>query len=279
VHDASRLVAFGAAIRNLRQTLGLTQHELAKRIGRSQTFVSAVERGVAARLEDRDADALCRALGGTFVFGVEAPLLLGGGRAADAAHARCVAHVVRRLPPAGWIVEREVEIGSGSRPGWIDVLAFHPASRVVLVVEVKSEVLDVGQVERQLGWYEREASIAARRMGWRPAAVFGCLLVLATDRNDQLMRENRVAFAAAFPIRGRPLADVLAGGPLPVEARRGIALIDPRSKARRWCRPTVLDGRRSTAPYRNYADFIRAIGRRRRRSGRGSDGGATAASR
>ena len=278
MRDESRLVAFGAAIGKLRRALGLTQRELGLRIGRSQTFVSAVERGV-ARLDVRDAGALCRALGGTFVFGVEAPHMLGGGRTVDAAHARCVAYVARWLGREGWLVEREVGIGGGSRPGWIDVLAFHPASRVLLVVEVKSEVLDVGQVERQLGWYEREAEVAARRIGWLPAAIFGCLIVLATEANDRLMRETRVAFAAAFPCRGRALAGILAGGPLPIGPRRGIALIDPRSKTRRWCRLTVLDGRRSIAPYRNYADFIRAIGRRRRRSGRGSDGGATAASR
>jgi transcriptional regulator with XRE-family HTH domain len=257
--EQARLVQYGAAIRSLRTALGVSQQQLARRIGRSQAFVSLVERGRYRSLTVADGDRLCRALGGTLVLGVEAPLVLGGGRQRDAAHARCLGHVARRLTAAGWLVEREVEVGDPRRPGWIDVLAFHPGANIVLVIEVKTELRDLGELERQIGWYEREARSASRRLGWYPDLAVGCVLLLATEANERRLRENGLSLAAAFPLRGPALWELVSGRrPVTDVGGRGLAMIDPRSRRRRWCQPTVFDGRRPSAPYRNYADFIRA---------------------
>ena len=128
-----------------------------RRIDRSQGYVSLVERGRVAGLSIAEADGIARAIGATLVFGVEAPVLMGGARQRDAAHARCVAYVARRLAAAGWIVRREVPIGTRDRPGWIDILAFNQETRILLVIEVKTDLVDIGGLERQLGWYHREA--------------------------------------------------------------------------------------------------------------------------
>lgn len=257
--EQTRLVQFGAAIRSLRTALAVSQQQLARRIGRSQAFVSLVERGRYRSLTVADGDRLCQALGGTLVLGVEAPLVLGGGRQRDAAHAPCLGHVARRLTAAGWLVEREVEIGDPRRPGWIDILAFHPGANIVLVVEVKTELRDLGELERQIGWYEREAMSASRRLGWYPDLAVGCVFLLATEANERRLRENGLSLAAAFPLRGPALWELVSGRRPGTDVRgRGLAMIDPRSRRRRWCQPTVFDGRRPSPPYRNYADFIRA---------------------
>ena len=47
----------------------------------------------------------------------------------------------------------------------MDLLAWHPATGLLLVIEVKTELHDLGANERQLNWYEREAWAAARRLG------------------------------------------------------------------------------------------------------------------
>jgi transcriptional regulator with XRE-family HTH domain len=253
-----RVQRFGASVQAVRVALGLSQRSLATRIGRSQVYVSLVERGRVAGLSITDAESICRALGATLVLGIDAPVLIAGPRQRDAAHARCVAYVTRRLTRDGWIVRREVQIGSPTRPGWIDLLAFHPESRVLMVIEVKTELIDLGGLERQLGWYSREARRAGKALGWDPVALVTAALVLATSVNDERIRENAAGIQQAFPRRWRELMRTVRGGD--VGRGWGIALIDPQSRVRDWCRPTLLDGRRSQAPYRRVADFL-GVGR------------------
>jgi transcriptional regulator with XRE-family HTH domain len=249
-------VPFGRAASGIRHSIGLTQAQVGQRVGRSQSWVSRAEHGTLVTLTVADADELCRALGATLVFGVEAPILIAGGRQRDAAHARCVAYVAKRLERDGWHVAREVEIGDIRRPGWIDLLAYHPSTRTLLVIEVKTQIVDVGGLERQLTWYQHHAEAAARRRGWTVHRTLTAALFLATEANDMRLRENAGSFRQRFRFRWRELAAVVGGS----EPRHGqgwaMAMIDPRSKARTWCRATVLDGRRSTAPYRHPADFL-----------------------
>jgi hypothetical protein len=209
-----------------------------------------------AALSIAEADRIARAIGATLVFGVEAPVLLGGARQRDAAHARCVAYVARRLAAAGWIVRREVAIGTSERPGWIDVLAFNPETRVLLVIEVKTDLVDIGGLERQLGWYHREARNRCRDLGWDPSGIVATALILATVANDDRIRANALGLRQIFPRRWRDLMSLI-GGAQPDGAGWVLAMIDPRSRVRLWCRPTVIDGRRSPAPYRHIADFLR----------------------
>jgi len=182
------------------------------------------------------------------------------GRQRDAAHAQCGAYVQRRLEASGWLVEREVEIVHGRSHGWIDLLAFGPATRSMLIIEIKTEVDDLGRIERTLGWYGREAWTSARRLGWRPIRTAVWLLVLATEVNDERIRANRDALAAAFPGRASEIQAALARqAPSPP---RALALIDPRSRRRDWLMRSRTDGRRSPAPYPDYAGFMRLSSRR-----------------
>lgn len=252
-----RLLRLGGSIRAVRVSLGLSQRAFAGRIGRSQVYVSLVERGRIPGLSIRDAEAICRALGATLILGIEAPVLVAGPRQRDAAHARCIAYVVRRLTRDGWIVRREVLIGSPARPGWIDLVAFHPATRILLVIEVKTELIDLGGLERQLGWYSREATRAAQSFGWSARDVVPVALLLVTDVNDARVRENASGIGQAFPRRWRELMAVVRHTAPTAGTGWALAMIDPRSRVRDWCRPTVLDGRRSQAPYRHIADFLR----------------------
>ncbi len=166
----------------------------------------------------------------------------------------------------------EVEIGGDRSRGWIDLLAFDPRTGTVLVIEVKTEISDVGAIERSLGWYEREAWAAARRIGWRPRTVIGCLLVLATDVSDTRIQVNRAVFDRDFSLRWRDLV-AITSGTTPENGRRALAMVDPRSRRRDWTRPTRIDGRRSPAPYADYIAFmarLRAAGGPPKRPSRSS---------
>ena len=200
-------------------------------------------------------ESLLAAMGARLLVDVSPPFI-ANSRQRDAVHARCSSHVARRLERAGWQVTTEVEIGGDRSRGWIDILAWHPVSGTLFVIEIKTELRDLGAIERSLGWYEREAWTAARRLGWRPTRVVGCLLLLATEAVELRITDNRPELARSFPTRARELANVVAGQFDGRPLKRGLALIDPRSRRAAWLRPSRVDGRRTPAPYADYADFI-----------------------
>ena len=115
-------------------------------------------------------------------------------RLLDAAHAGLVEWVVAFLQPRGWDVVAEATFNVYGERGSIDVLAFHPGSSCLLVVEVKSVVPDV---QVTLAGIDRKARLApgiARDRGWRVRSV-ARLLALPSDRTAR----RRVArFAATF---------------------------------------------------------------------------------
>jgi transcriptional regulator with XRE-family HTH domain len=255
----------GAAVLSLRTSLGWTQRELGRRVGLSQSEISRLERGLLEDLTLDTAERLLNGMGARLVLSVDAPFLGDRQRQREPAHARCSSHVASRLRRAGWLVATEVEVGDDRSRGWIDVLAVHPGTGLLLVIEIKTEIRDLGAIERSLGWYERASWTAARRLGWRPSRSIGCLLLLATVANDTRVIENRESFTAGFPVRARDLTACIEDGSSPTLAGRGVAMIDPLSRRAAWLRPLHTDGRRSPAPFQDYADFMRALrdGRRR----------------
>lgn len=256
------LRSLAESVRDLRHALGWSQDDLARKARVSQSLVSAVETMELEGLSFAMASRLLETMGARLSVTVVPPYL-GERRQRDAAHAQWTTYVGRRLEANGWVVASEVEIGGDRSRGWIDVLAYHPGSRIVLVIEVKTEIHDVGAIERTLGWYEREAWTAGRRQGWRPSRILGGLLLLATTANDDLVADNRDSFRRSFPLRARDLAPVAAGGAASPRGRFA-AMIDPRSRKAAWLRPMHVDGRRTDEPYADYADFMRATRASRR---------------
>jgi hypothetical protein len=204
--------------------------------------------------------ALFDALGIQASLDLRAPLLADRQRQLEPARARCVAYAQRRYERAGCLTAREVDISYGRSHGWIDLLAFDPRSGALAVNEIKTEIEDEGRIERTMGWYERAAWEVARNLGWRPRLVVGCLLLLDSERNHERIRGNREALATGFPVRAFALTSWLGGPrrPWPAPAR-ALALVDPLSRREAWLRATTRDGRRTPAPFEDYADFMRRL--------------------
>jgi len=253
---AKLMVKLGWTIRELRHAVGWSQRELADRAGVSQSLVSAIETGRVSNVTVETLARLLEAMGARLVIDAIPPFLGDRERQRDPVHIQCTNHVVRRLERSGWMTATEVEIGGDRSRGWIDVLAYHPVTHVLLVIEIKTEILDLGAIERALGWYEREAWTAARRFGWRPSMVVGSLILLATEANESRLRDNREWFARDFSIRAKTLLAIVAASDRPAARSRAMAMIDPRSKRQSWLRPARIDGRRSPAPYASYGDFM-----------------------
>lgn len=239
---------------------GWTQTDVSKRTGISRQMIAAMESAQANPTLDV-LTGLFDGLGIDLDVRVRGLVAMDGGHRGDTAHAMCSEYVQRRLEGAGWRVAREVRIESGRYVGWIDLLAFDEATGTLLVIEIKTRLDDVGAIERSMDWHVREAIRAARRIGWRPRRVAGWLLAMATDEVEERLRLNRTLWAGAFPARAASLsAAVQDPGIAPL---RGMALIDPRPRRQDWLMRARIDGRRSDAPYRGYADFI---GRCRKRA-------------
>jgi transcriptional regulator with XRE-family HTH domain len=193
-------VRFGLSIRALRRHRGWTQDELAARCGLSRSAVSRVERGRGDTLTVRVLARVAGALGARISIrvlwqGEELDRLLDGD------HARLVEAVVARLAAAGWIAVPEATFAIGSERGSVDVLAWHPATGHLLVVEVKSVVPDL---QATLAGVDRKARLApaiAQARGWNVRTV-SRLLVLPEDRTARRRLERFAAtFSRAFPDR------------------------------------------------------------------------------
>jgi transcriptional regulator with XRE-family HTH domain len=248
---------FAHLCRDTRIRLGLTQRQLAEKVGVTRGYVANIELGRAnptLGLVTRVAAALDLEV----ELAARPPVLIGDGRQRDFVHARCSAHVDRRFRSAGWLTAREVEIVHGRSHGWMDLLAFDPQTGMLVLVEIKTRLDDIGAIERQLGWYERSAFEVARRLAWRPRRIASWLLVLCSSEVEESLRLNRELMANGFPTRARAMTSVLMRQD-PTIRGRGLALIDPVSKRRVWLMTSRIDGRRSPPPYSSYADAARQL--------------------
>lgn len=248
---------FGRVIRDVRLAYGWSQRALAARAGTSQSVVSRLEAG---RPESFDLAVVGRTfetLGIRLQTSFDLPPLAATARQRDAGHARCVGHVAQRLRRDGYLVATEVEVGDGRWRGWIDILAIHPATGLLVVIEVKTELRDAGAELRRFTSYEREAWTAARRLGWAPRRRIGALLLLRTDDTDSFVDANRPLLRLGFGGSSAILFDWLTHPRGATPNGRALASFDPRSRRIRWLHDPGLDRRRVPPRYRDYADFMR----------------------
>jgi len=255
------VVAWAAAtVVDLRRAVRLTQRQLGALVGISQSVVCDIEAARQPELSLQRFEGLIRAMGGRLRIDIDRPFIDESARLDDLVHARCCLSAAHRLERLGWEVETEVEVGGDRSRGWIDILAFHPVTGSLLVVEVKTEIHDLGQLERRQGWYEREAPRAASRFGWRPRRVASAVFVLSSNANDEALKAAKPMIDRVFSRRARELQSAIDRGE--VCDGRGIAMVDPRSRRMEWLRPLKIDGRRRPAPYRDYRDCLQVISRR-----------------
>jgi transcriptional regulator with XRE-family HTH domain len=184
-------VRLGLAIRALRRRRGWTQVRLAEEARLSQAAISRCERGEADSLTHRTlldiADALGAKITVTITWHGE-----GLDRLLDAAHADIVEAVVRLLRAAGWDVIPEATFSVYGERGSIDVLAYHPETGALLVIEVKSVVPDMQGMLSSLDRKVRHAPSLAKARGWKVRSV-SRVLVLPDDRTARRRIETHAA--------------------------------------------------------------------------------------
>ncbi|MGZ8514488.1 MAG: helix-turn-helix domain-containing protein [Candidatus Limnocylindrales bacterium] len=193
-------IRFGLGIRALRRRRGWSQLALAVRAGLSRSAIARIERGQADRFTIRTLRRVSEALDAR----IDVRLLWhaeGLDRLLDARHAALVDQTLGLLAHLGWTAIAEVSFSIRGERGSVDVLAFHPATASLLVVEVKSVVPDLQAMLVALDRKGRLGGEIARERGWAPASVTR-LLVLPDDRTARRRVEAlSMTFRAALPAR------------------------------------------------------------------------------
>jgi transcriptional regulator with XRE-family HTH domain len=191
----------GRSFRVLRVQRGWRQADVAERARVSRSKVSRIERGEITRIPVGDVVRVANSLGAALELEVR---WHGEGlhRLIDAVHAVLVEATVRLLRQSDWDTAVEVSFNVRGERGIVDVLAYHRASRTVLVVEVKSVVPDVQAMLATLDRKARLARTIASERGW-PAANVARLQVVGDGstarRRVDLLGEM---FRSAYPARG-----------------------------------------------------------------------------
>jgi transcriptional regulator with XRE-family HTH domain len=193
-------VRLGHDVRLLRRRRGWSQRRLAAEATVSRWTIARIEGGRADRLRLDVLGAIVATLGGY----LSVRILYQGealDRLRDRRHASLVDALVRRLRSDGWDVATEVSFNHYGERGSIDILAFHPATRALLVIEVKTVVPDVGGMLATLDRKVRLAAGIARDRGWAAGTVSKLLVLPEESTARRRIDEHRATFSTAFPLR------------------------------------------------------------------------------
>lgn len=121
-------------------------------------------------------------------------------RLLDAKHAAFgerVAAYMARVP--GWVLAPEVSFAFYAERGRVDILAWHPVTRSLLVIELKTDIVDIQEMLGTLDTKRRLARKIAAERGWYPKSVSVWLIVAGSRTNRRRGAAHRTLLGAAFP--------------------------------------------------------------------------------
>jgi transcriptional regulator with XRE-family HTH domain len=199
----------GAAFRAVRLRRGLRQADVALAADVAEGLVSSFERGrfgtatisavrrVAALLEI-EIDLWARWQGGEL------------DRLINVRHNLLAEAVTRYLSDLGWVVEPEVSFSYYGERGVIDLFAWHPATATILIVEIKTDIVDAQEL---LGTLDRKTRLArriARDRGLKPTTVATWLVVADGSTNRKRVARFSSLLRAALPADTRQMSNWLS---------------------------------------------------------------------
>lgn len=208
-----------ASLKALRRRKRWSQARLGQALGISQQSMSRLEADVRRATLGR-LDAWATELDGYLAVEVR---VSGERPLTDANHAALQNHFAAQLRRDGWLVDAETSFNHYGDRGRIDLLAFHPVRRVLLVIEIKTRIQDVQDMLGRLDVKTRVAQGIARDRGWDVAAVVPTL-VIREDRTARRRVAEHAALFANFGLRARAARAWLGHPGLP--APRGILLFE-----------------------------------------------------
>lgn len=117
-------------------------------------------------------------------------------RLADEEHAAIIQSLAAWFSTMGFIVEPEASFSEWGERGRIDLLAYDPRTGTLLIIEVKTLLLDLQDLFGRLNVKARLAPIIGQRRGWKVSRSVVLLAVASNSGNRSVVREHSTLFAA-----------------------------------------------------------------------------------
>ena len=213
----------GSALRTIRLRRRLRQIDIATTAGVSAATISRLERGHLGAFTLETIRAVAKALDIRVDL---APRWRAGDldRLLNARHSllhELVARSFRDLP--GWIAEPEVSFAIYGERGVIDILAWHPGRRMLLVIELKTDIADINDLVGTVDRKRRLAVEVAIERGWiarggAPPDVSTWVIVADGHTNRRRVQAHGSMLRAAFPSDGRSIGGWLRDPARPIRA-------------------------------------------------------------
>jgi transcriptional regulator with XRE-family HTH domain len=212
---------FGAAIRSIRVRRRLRQIDVALPSGVSKATVSRIERGHFDTLSLASLREVARSL--DVRIDLNARWRAGDlDRLLNARHSSLHEQVARSFAvrPA-WLAEPEVSFAIYGERGIIDILALHRQRDMLLVIELKTDIVDVNELVGTLDRKRRLGLQVARDRGWGVGdrtAVSAWLIVAESRTNRRRVQAHGAMLRAVLPLDGRSMKGWLLDPVKPVGA-------------------------------------------------------------
>lgn len=210
-------VRLGRIFRAVRLRRRWRQTDVARRAAVSDLTVSRIERGhldgCSVRIVMRIAAALEIQLDWQ-------PRWRGGDldRTLHAGHAALHEAAVKLLTARSWVVAPEATFSIYGERGSIDILAFHARTGAVLVVELKTALVDIDGLLVAVDRYRRLAPRIAAERGWPATSVGAWVAVRDAPTNHRRLAQHVATLRAVFPDDGRRIVPWLRRPVGPVAA-------------------------------------------------------------
>jgi transcriptional regulator with XRE-family HTH domain len=200
MHD----IRLGTAIRLLRQRRRWTQAELGARAGVSDTTISRIERGHIRSLTV----ATIQDVAGELDVRIDlVPRWRSGDldRLLNRRHSTLHELVARWFGEVlpDWVLAPEVSYSIYGERGVIDILAWHPGRRALLIIELKTDIVDVNNLVGSADRRRRLARTIVAERGWDPATVSVWVIVAPSRTNRRRIAAHEAMLRTAFPVDGR----------------------------------------------------------------------------
>jgi transcriptional regulator with XRE-family HTH domain len=202
----------------------------------SDGTVSRIERGHLAPVAFGTLEAVARVLD----VSIDHRAWSRGGdldRLVNARHGTLVDDVMASLGRLAWLAHPEASFNERGERGLIDVLAWQAARRALLVIEVKTEIVDIGELLGTLDRKRRLAPLVAARLGWTgltEARGSVALIVGDSAMNRRRLQSHAATIRAVLPGDGRHLRGYLRDPADPVAVAAFWPYRHPGTTKRGW---------------------------------------------
>jgi hypothetical protein len=185
-------------------------------------------------------------------------------RLLDQDHSSLQAAWAELLRAWGWEVRVEMSFNHFGERGRIDLLAWHAGHRILVVIEIKSEIVDAQALLGSLDAKVRVAGRLTATVGWPSPRLTVPVLIVRDSRMARAHVTRLAPLFAAMPVRGRDAISCLRH---PERMTRGLLIFSDRRNAadsrlirvgRQRVRPRPVDA--SVAPRRQRAGDGHGLG-------------------